>query len=74
MCLYNPFQVNLCHGVPLEGVLEGCTSGMGTLTVEFGLLSRLLGDPTYENIARNVVRVLWDYRHPRTGLLGGLLG
>ena len=54
----------------MNGVLEGCLSGMGTLTIEFGLLSRLLDDPTYENMARNVIRTLWDYRHPRTGLLG----
>ena len=63
-------QVNLCDGVPANGALETCTAGAGTLTVEFGVLSRLLGDPVYENLARKAVRVLWDHRHPHTGLLG----
>ena len=40
--------------------------------MEFGLLSRLLGDPVYENLARKAVRVLWDHRHPKTGLVGKL--
>lgn len=40
------------------------------MTVEFSLLSRLLGDPVYENLARKAVQVIWDHRHPRTGLIG----
>ena len=40
------------------------------MTVEFSLLSRLLDDPVYENLARKAVRVIWDHRHPRTGLIG----
>ena len=63
----------MCTGVPLDGVVEGCIAGMGTLTVEFGLLSRLLGDPVYENLARRAVEKLWDLRHPRTGLLGSVI-
>ena len=38
--------------------------------MEFTLLSRLVGDPTYENLARRAVRALWDKRHPVTGLVG----
>lgn len=60
----------MCDGVPPHGVLESCTAGAGSLLVEFGLLSRLLGDPVYENLARKAVRALWDRRHSRTGLLG----
>lgn len=40
------------------------------MSVEFTLLSRLVGDPTYENLARRAVRALWDKRHPVTGLVG----
>ena len=63
-------QVNLCGEQPNPSHTETCTAGAGTLTVEFGLLSRLLGDPVYENLARQAVRSLWDKRHVKTGLLG----
>ena len=67
-----PLQVNLCTGlVGLAVDLNTtCTAGVGTLTLELGILSRLLGDPTYENMARRAVRALWDMRHPHTGLVG----
>lgn len=63
-------RVNLCYGVPDGEPMETCTAGAGTLTLEFTLLSRLLGDPVYENVARKAVRTLWDHRHRRTGLVG----
>lgn len=66
----SPLQVNLCTGVPADGASETCTAGAGTLSVEFTLLSRLIGDPTYEKLARRAVRALWDRRHPVTGLVG----
>ena len=56
--------------MPVGGSIETCTAGAGTLTVEFTLLSRLLGDPTYERLARNAVRELWSRRHSGTGLVG----
>ena len=66
--------MNLCHGVPREdeaGVDSNtCTAGAGTLMVEFTLLSRLLGDPMFEGVARKAVRALWDRRHWNTGLVG----
>ena len=49
-----------------------CTAGAGTLMVEFTLLSRLLGDPMFEGVARRAVRALWDRRHWNTGLVGKL--
>ena len=70
--LYAPVQVNLCTGVPVGGAMETCTAGAGSLSVEFTLLSRLVGDPTYEKLARRSVRALWDKRHPTTGLVGEL--
>jgi mannosidase alpha-like ER degradation enhancer 1 len=66
-------RVNLCTGVPENGSIETCTAGAGTLSVEFTLLSRLIGDPTYENLARRAIRALWDRRHPSTGLVGNVI-
>ena len=37
--------VNLRHGVPKRWRVDNCVAGIGTLTLEFGLLSRLTGDP-----------------------------
>ena len=70
-CIHGP-QVNLCTGLVGLAVDMNttCTAGAGTLTLELGILSRLLGDPTYENMARKSVRTLWDLRHPHTGLVG----
>jgi len=34
------------------------------------LLSRLLGDPVYESLARRAVRAIWERRHKFTGLVG----
>ncbi len=36
-----------------------CTACAGTLLLEFGLLSRLTGDPKYERQARQAVEKLW---------------
>ena len=49
---------------------ETCTAGAGTMLLEFGILSRLLGDPVFENLARKAVAALWKYRSRETGLLG----
>lgn len=32
-----------------------CTAGVGTFIVEFGALSRLTGDPIYEEVAMNAI-------------------
>lgn len=49
---------------------ETCTAGAGTMVLEFGILSRLLGDPVFENLARKAVAALWKHRSQETGLLG----
>ncbi|KRZ24781.1 ER degradation-enhancing alpha-mannosidase-like protein 1 [Trichinella pseudospiralis] len=66
-------RVNLMHGIPFDTVNETCVAGAGTLLVEFGVLSRLLNDPTFENAARRVNEVLWKSRNCRTGLLGNVI-
>lgn len=63
-------QVNLKNGVPPDSVNETCTAGAGSLLVEFGILSRLIGDSTFEWVARRAVRALWNLRSNETGLLG----
>lgn len=44
-----PFsRVNLQKGLILGDTAETCTAGAGTLIMEFGLLSKLTGNPKYE--------------------------
>lgn len=71
-------RVNLRHGrrsVPSAAArsVETCTAGAGSLVVEFGLLSRLLKDPVYEDHARKASRTLWNLRSKTTGLLGNVI-
>lgn len=66
-------RVNLENGVPTNCVNETCTSGAGTLVLEFAVLSRLLGDPIYESYARRSVKKLWQLKSNVTGLLGNVL-
>lgn len=65
------FQVNLRKGFVDDGA-ETCTAGAGSLLLELGALSRLLGDPIYESMARRANRALWGARAKTTGLLGNL--
>ncbi|KAF5285491.1 hypothetical protein FQR65_LT13236 [Abscondita terminalis] len=61
--------VNLRHGVPLGETPVTCTAGIGTFTLEFGTLSRLTGDPLYEEVAMNALHALRKHRSP-LGLYG----
>ncbi|KAM6169717.1 ER degradation-enhancing alpha-mannosidase-like protein 1 [Rhynchocyon petersi] len=66
-------RVNLKTGVPPDSNNETCTAGAGSLLVEFGILSRLLGDSTFEWVARRAVKALWGLRSSGTGLLGNVV-
>lgn len=59
-------RVNLRHGVvPLDGntiITETCTSGAGSLVLEFTLLSRLTDDPRFETAARRAFYQIWARR------------
>ncbi|XP_018418050.1 PREDICTED: ER degradation-enhancing alpha-mannosidase-like protein 1 [Nanorana parkeri] len=66
-------RVNLQKGVPPGSLNETCTAGAGSLLVEFGILSRLLGDSTFEWVARRAVQSLWSLRSNSTGLLGNVV-
>jgi mannosidase alpha-like ER degradation enhancer 1 len=52
-------RVNLLRGVLSIEVKEACTAGAGTLLIEFGTLSRLTGDPKYENAAKRALRAIF---------------
>lgn len=65
--------VNLRGGSPRHNALqEQCTAGVGTLLLEFGILSTLSGDNRYEQAALCALRLLWSKRSP-LNLLGNTL-
>ncbi|KAL9237769.1 hypothetical protein vseg_012278 [Gypsophila vaccaria] len=58
-----PFgSVNLLYGVDENESKITSTAGGGTLTLEFGILSRLTNNPVFEQVTKNAVRGLWAYR------------
>uniref|UniRef100_A0A0K8TE01 alpha-1,2-Mannosidase n=1 Tax=Lygus hesperus TaxID=30085 RepID=A0A0K8TE01_LYGHE len=61
--------VNLRYGVPPGETTVTCTAGVGTYILEFATLSRLTGDPVYEEVAMHALRVMYDHRSP-IGLFG----
>lgn len=61
--------VNLHSGVPKGETSVTCTAGVGTFIVEFGTLSRLTGDPIYEEIALNALYALLSQKS-HLGLFG----
>ncbi|EFN53006.1 hypothetical protein CHLNCDRAFT_7049, partial [Chlorella variabilis] len=64
--------VNLRHGQIPGDVRSTCTACAGTLLLEFGVLSRLTGNATYEAKARHAVETIFAMRSPR-GLVGNTL-
>ena len=70
-----PFpRVNLLRGI-LDGTIvnETNVAGAGSLLLEFGVLSRLLGDDIFERLARRANERLFESRDPQTGLLGNII-
>lgn len=51
--------VNLRRGQVRGDTRVTCTACAGTLVLEFGVLSRLTGDPIYEEKAKHAVTVIW---------------
>uniref|UniRef100_A0A0K8RA00 alpha-1,2-Mannosidase n=1 Tax=Ixodes ricinus TaxID=34613 RepID=A0A0K8RA00_IXORI len=66
-------RVNLRTGVPPGVSTHTCTAGAGSLLLEFGVLSRLVGNKVFETVARRATRALWDLRAKDTGLLGNIV-
>jgi ER degradation enhancer, mannosidase alpha-like 2 len=54
--------VNLMNGVPKDETPITCVAGIGTFLIEFGSLSRLTGDPIYENVAQRAIDSLYSHR------------
>lgn len=54
--------VNLLRGVNPTETPVTCTAGVGTFILEFSALSRLTGDPVFEDVARKALRSLWKTR------------
>ncbi|KAL1922501.1 uncharacterized protein VTP21DRAFT_10040 [Calcarisporiella thermophila] len=65
-------RVNLRHGVPRTETTETCTAGAGSLILEFGVLSRLTKDPSFELAAKRALYALWN-RRSDLGLLGNVI-
>jgi hypothetical protein len=65
-------RVNLRHGVERGETSQANTAGAGTLTLEFGMLSRLTGDDRFAQAARGAVAALFARRSP-LDLVGGMI-
>ncbi|XP_076356754.1 ER degradation-enhancing alpha-mannosidase-like protein 3 [Tachypleus tridentatus] len=69
-------RINLKYGLksPKLGVLrETCTACAGTMILEFAALSRLTGEPIFEDKARAAMDYLWHQRHQTSDLMGTVL-
>uniref|UniRef100_A0A673I6Q6 alpha-1,2-Mannosidase n=1 Tax=Sinocyclocheilus rhinocerous TaxID=307959 RepID=A0A673I6Q6_9TELE len=71
-------RVNLLYGVvnPLSRTgteSDTCTACAGTMILEFAALSRLSGDPIFEEHARKAMDVLWEKRQRGSDLVGTVI-
>ncbi|KAI5467430.1 glycosyl hydrolase family 47-domain-containing protein [Mariannaea sp. PMI_226] len=58
------------EGLPdVEEITETCSAGAGSLTLEFTVLSRLSGDPRFEQAAKRAFWEVWG-RRSEIGLIG----
>ena len=70
------FRVNLRHGIKagkVKSIGETCTACAGTMILEFAALSRLTGEPIFEEKASRAMDVLWSARHRMSNLVGNVL-
>ncbi|OAQ32327.1 glycoside hydrolase family 47 protein [Linnemannia elongata AG-77] len=65
-------RVNLRKGVLRGETGETCVAGAGSLLLEFGVLSRLTGDSSYEAAAKKALLELWK-RRSKIGLMGNTI-
>ncbi|KAG0006969.1 alpha mannosidase-like protein [Modicella reniformis] len=65
-------RVNLRKGVLRDESSETCAAGAGSLLLEFGVLSRLTGNRSYEEAARRALLELWN-RRSKIGLMGNTI-
>jgi hypothetical protein len=63
-------RINLQTGVQDPTSRETCSAAAGTFLLEWGVLSRITGDPVYGAVARRAMAAIWARRGPITGLIG----
>lgn len=69
-------RVNLRHGMKtmrISAHSETCTSCAGTMILEMAALSRLTGEPVFEEKAHHAMDELWRMRHRSSDLMGTVL-
>ncbi|XKL61531.1 hypothetical protein PGB90_008588 [Kerria lacca] len=72
-----PFgRVNLKYGIRqnfIEQTRDTCTACAGTMILEMAALSRLTGEPIFEQKAHKTMDELWNLRHRTSNLMGTIL-
>lgn len=69
-------RINLKHGMDspkIQTVGETCSACAGTMILEFGALSRLTSNPSYEIAARKAMDYLWRNRNRSSDLIGTIV-
>ncbi|KAL0280067.1 UNVERIFIED_CONTAM: hypothetical protein PYX00_001470 [Menopon gallinae] len=69
-------RINLRYGLKnmrLSAHQETCTACAGTMILEMAALSRLTGDPVFEQKAHRAMDELWRMRHRSSDLMGTVL-
>jgi mannosidase alpha-like ER degradation enhancer 1 len=66
-------RINLKTGLVPGDTTETCAAGAGSLLLEFGTLSRLTGNPIYENLAKKAFYEVFKRRNLGTDLLGNTI-
>ncbi|KAF5286726.1 hypothetical protein FQR65_LT12459 [Abscondita terminalis] len=69
-------RVNLKYGLKsdrLEAARETCTACAGSIILEMAALSRLTGEPVFEQKAHKAMDELWKMRHRSSDLMGTVL-
>lgn len=76
LCAHIFFKINLRHGLKnmrLSAHQETCTACAGTMILEMAALSRLTGEPIFEQKAHRAMDELWRMRHRSSDLMGTVL-
>nr|XP_021187519.2 ER degradation-enhancing alpha-mannosidase-like protein 3 [Helicoverpa armigera] len=67
-------RINLRHGMRgMSESRETCTACAGTMILEMAALSRLTGNPVYEQKAHKAMDRLWKIRHRTSDLMGTVI-
>lgn len=67
-------KINLRHGMRgMSESRETCTACAGTMILEMAALSRLTGNPVYEQKAHKAMDRLWKIRHRTSDLMGTVI-